>query len=113
MKKRSADFSEISRRSMQKDFKRAQVYPREEKSREIDALPSQNAERRIIFVGENSSYFRLRSFLLGRAVRIIEPASVGGWICEFVNESDRTDINAAAGWSDRKRQYLFDCVKFK
>lgn len=37
----------------------------------------------------------------------------GGWVCEFVHEDDRRAINNAAGWSDSKKQYLFDFVKFK
>ena len=35
------------------------------------------------------------------------------WYCEFVHDDDRKALNMAAGWSDNKKLYLLDCVKFK
>lgn len=56
---------------------------------------------------------KLRSFIVGKLVRLVQKSSVGGWVCEFVHDDDRKAINHAAGWSDNKKQYLLDCVKFK
>lgn len=112
-KQRQPDFWAISSRSIKNDFKRVQTYPAEEKSPQIENQPEINAERRVLFVGKNSGYYKLRSFIVGKLVRLIEKSSMGGWICEFVHDDDRKAINAAAGWSDNKKQYLFDCVKFK
>lgn len=112
-KKREPDFRAISKRSMQRDFQRVQRYTPREKRPETEDLPEINAERRIMFVGEKSVYYRWRSFLIGKLVRVIERSSVGGWKCEFVHDDDRKALNRAAGWSDNKNQYLFDCIKFK
>lgn len=102
-KKRIVDYGAISRRSIKSDFRRVQTYSEREKRPQIENPPEINAERRVLFVGENSSYYKLRSFLVGK----------GGWVCEFVHDDDRRAINNAAGWSDHKKQYLLDCVKFK
>lgn len=105
-----SDFLTDSRRSIQRDFQR---YRQKEKAPEIEDLPKINAERRITFVGEKSEYFRYRSYIVGKKVRLIRESSVGGgWICEFIHD-DRKALNRAGGWSDNKKQYLFDCVKFK
>lgn len=112
-KQRTPDYGAISRRSIQNDFKRVQRYPEREKRPQIENLPEINAERRVLFVGENSGYYKLRSFIVGKLVRLVLKSSVGGWVCEFVHDDDRKAINHAAGWSDNKKQYLLDCVKFK
>ena len=112
-KQRQPDFGEISRRSVKNAFKRLQIYPAEEKRQQIENPPEINAERRVLFVGENSGYYKFRSFIVGKLVRLIEQSSMGGWVCEFVHDDDRKAINHAAGWSDNKKQYLLDCVKLK
>lgn len=96
-KKRTPDFGAISRSSIKKDFQRVQRYPAEEKRPQIEEFPKINAERRIIHISEVSGY------------------AVGGnsWYCEFVHDDDRKALNMAAGWSDKKKLYLLDCVKFK
>ena len=98
---------------MQKDFKRVRLYQQPMKAPEIEKEIEIGAERRILFVGENSSYYKYRSQLVGRLVRLIDRANVGGWRCEFVHDDDRRSLNAVAGWSDRKKVYIFDAVKFK
>lgn len=113
VKKREPDYGAIARRSVRKDFARVPMHPKGEKRPEIENLPEINAERRVVFVGENSSYYKLRSFVLGKLVRLKEKSSYGGWLCEFVHDDDRKAINNAAGWSDYKTEYLLDCVKFK
>ena len=112
-KKRTPDYGAISRASIKRDFQRVQRYPEREKCQQIENPPEINAERRVLFVGENSSYYKMRSFIVGKLVRLVQKSSVGGYICEFVHDDDRKAINHAAGWSDNKKLYLLDCVKFK
>lgn len=111
--KKNVDYGAISRRSIQRDFAKQPIYKSEQKRPQIQKQPEINAERRIIFVGENSGYFKFRSYIVGKLVRLLERSNVGGWVCEFVHDDDRKALNMAAGWSDNKKRYLFDCVKFK
>ena len=112
-KKITTDYGAISRRSNQNDFKMVRRYPGREEHPQIENTPEINAERRVLFVSENSSYYKLRSFIVGKLVRLVQKSSVGGWVCEFVHDDDRKAINHAAGWSDMKKEYLLDGVKFK
>ncbi len=114
-KKRTPDFGAISKRSIKRDFQRVQTYPTEQKSPQIEELPKINAERRIIHISETSGYAKFARFIVGKLVRLKEKANLGGnsWYCEFVHDDDRKALNMAAGWSDNKRQYLFDGIKFK
>lgn len=114
-KKRTPDFGAISKRSIKRDFQRVQTYPTEQKSPQIEELPKINAERRIIHISETSGYAKFAQFIVGKLVRLKEKANLGGnsWYCEFVHDDDRKALNMAAGWSDNKRQYLFDGIKFK
>lgn len=114
-KKRTPDFGAISRSSIKKDFQRAQRYPTEEKTPQIEELPKINAERRIIHISETSAYAKFARCIVGKLVRLKEKANVGGnsWYCEFVYDDDRKALNMAAGWSDNKKLYLLDGVKFK
>ena len=104
LKKRETDFRAISRDSMRRDFNRVQTYHQKGKRPEIKKQPELNAVRRIAFISENSSYYKQR---------IIKPIETGGFICEFVYDADRRALNDNAGWSDMKKEYLFDCIKFK
>jgi hypothetical protein len=114
-KKRTPDFGAISRSSIKKDFQRVQRYPAEGKRPQIKELPKINAERRIIHISEVSGYAKFARYIVGKLVRLKEKANVGGnsWYCEFVHDDDRKALNMAAGWSDNKRLYLLDGIKFK
>lgn len=114
-KKRTTDFGAISRSSVKRDFKGVRTYPAEVKAPQIEELPKINAERRIIHISETSGYAKFTRYIVGKLVRLKEKANVGGnsWYCEFVHDDDRRALNLAAGWSDNKREYLFDGVKFK
>lgn len=114
-KKRQPDYGAISRSSIKKDFQRVRIYPAEEKRPQIEELPKINAERRIIYLSETSAYAKYARYIVGKLVRLKEKANLGGnsWYCEFVHDDDRKALNTAAGWSDAKRQYLFDGIKFK
>lgn len=113
-KKRTPDFGVISRSSIKKDFQRER-YPAEEKRPQIEELPKINAERRIIHISEVSGYAKFARYIVGKLVRLKEKANVGGnsWYCEFVHDDDRKALNMAAGWSDNKKLYLLDGIKFK
>lgn len=100
------DYWKAARQSILRDF--SGRYGRKEPQR---PTPKSEDTRRIISIGEGSSYFKYRSHIVGRLVRVKAKAETGGWICEFVYEADRKALNAAAGWT-MKREYLFDCVKF-
>lgn len=114
-KKRTTDFGAISRSSVKRDFKRVQTYPAEGKTPQIEEMPKINAERRIIHISETSGYAKFARYIVGKLVRLKEKENIGGnsWYCEFVHDDDRRALNMAAGWSDNKREYLFDGVKFK
>lgn len=113
-KKRTPDFGAISRSSIKKDFQRVQR-PRRGKRPQIEELPKINAERRIIHISEVSGYAKFARYIVGKLVRLKEKANVGGnsWYCEFVHDDDRKALNMAAGWSDNKKLYLLDGIKFK
>lgn len=112
MRVKKTDFRAISRRSIQRDF-----ISRENNSlnkvQQKENLPQVNEIRRIIFVGENSGYYAFRFYLIGKLVRIVEHISVSEFYCEFIHDNDRVALNIAAGWSDNKKKYLLDCIKFK
>lgn len=115
IKKKTTNFGAISRLSVKRDFKRVQTYPAEGKVPQIEELPKINAERRIIHISETSGYAKFARYIVGKLVRLKEKANIGdnSWYCEFVYDDDRRALNVAAGWSDNKREYLFDGVKFK
>ena len=97
--KPKSDFLTDSRRSIQRDFQR---YRRKEKAPEIEDLPKINAERRISFVGEKSEYFRYRSYIVGKKVRLIRESN-GEWkqfLClgrEICGELERTPYSKQKG----------------
>lgn len=114
-KKRQPDYGAISRSSIKKDFQRVQRCPAEKKCPQIKELPKINTERRIIHISEVSGYAKFARYIVGKLVRLKKKANVGGnsWYCEFVHDDDRKALNMAAGWSDNKKLYLLDGIKFK
>lgn len=101
-----SNWGELVRRSIRKDFAKAHF----KRNREVKT-PHPKDTRRVLEVGEKSSYLRFRRLIVGRLVRLVEQGSTGYWV-EFVNEVDRNRLNTAAGWSQNKTRYLFDNVKF-
>lgn len=114
VKKRQIDFRAISMRSMQKDFQNTNVYQRRVKVPEIEGKAQINEHVRIKHISESSSYAKYARYIVGRAVKLKSKSSIGSssWYCEFVFDEDRKKLNAAAGWSDNKNEYLFDGIKF-
>lgn len=101
------DYNELVRWSIKRDFEGATFKRLQEKKKR------DNGERRIADVNESSAYAKYRRFLIGRLVRIIKSGYGGGYWVEFVFEQDREKLINAAGWSNEKRQFLLDGVKFK
>lgn len=112
-KKPDSVFARISKQSIKKDFSNNKKYAKEQPKPERIEEPKENAERRIIHINENCSYSKYARFIVGKLVRLKSQSSFGGWICEFVFDDDRKALNRAAEWSDNKKEYLFDGVKFK
>ena len=102
------NYAEISRRSVRADFA-----PRKFQREIRKERPQSEDVRRIVFVNPNNGYFKYKNLLLGKQVRLLREAILGGWFWEFLNDHDRKAVNDAAGWSNDKREYLFDGVKFK
>lgn len=114
-KKRTPDFGAISRSSIKKRLSEGTKIPRRGKRPQIEEFPKINAKRRIIHISEVSGYAKFARYIVGKLVRLKEKANVGGnsWYCEFVYDDGRKALNMAAGWSDDKKLYLLDGVKFK
>lgn len=98
------DYFELVRRSIRKDFDAANFKRKQ--------APKGKPVRRVKELTELSGYASMRRFFIGKLVRIMDSAYSGGYMVEFVFERDRKAMNAAAGYSDDKRLYLLDCVKF-
>lgn len=113
--KKRPDYGEISRRSIKQDMQRVKTPYKENERPERNEPPKVNAERRIIHISEQSFYAKYARYIVGKLVRIKSQSTIGGnsFNCEFVHDDDRQALNTAAGWSDNKREYLFDGVKFK
>lgn len=100
------DFEEASRRSIRRDFRNASfVKPAKPEQ------PKANDVKRVISLTDKSEYARYRRCIVGKLVRVLRPASCGGWYVEFVNDNDRDALNAVAGWKS-KQEFLLDGVKF-
>lgn len=110
-KQKTFKFADTIHASVQRDFQRPNYT--QSKKQETEETPQVGAVRRITFVTQTSAYYQYKGYLIGKAVRIINPGLVCGWECQFVYDADRVALNNAAGWSDAKNTYLLDGVKFK
>lgn len=113
--RRQPDYGAISRQSIKRDFQTTTTKAPEVKAPQIEKKPKINQDLRIIHISENCSYAKYSRFIVGKLVRLVEPKgnnTTSGWY-EFVFDDDRRALNSAAGWSDRKTNYLFERPKFK
>lgn len=112
--KKRIDYGELARRSVKKDFETF-IHPDDDKTGNDTREIMINTEKRIIFISDASSYYVYSRFIVGKLVRVKEKAMIGSnsYYCEFVHEEDQIALNMAAGWSDKKKLYLFDGIKFK
>lgn len=112
--KRKADYGDIVRRSIKKDFQQ-QKKPEQKGMPEIQEPPKSGERKRIIFINQTCEYAKYARFFVGRLVQCVESRGQGtttGWY-EFVHDDDRMALNAAAMWSDNKRRYFLERPKFK
>lgn len=102
------DYNELVRRSIRKDFAKANF----KRNGRAPKTPHPKHIRRVAELTDTSAYKQFRRLIVGRLVRIIEPGFFGGYWVEFIRNEDRDALNAAAGWSKDKRAFLLDGVKF-
>ena len=100
------DYNELIRKSIRKDFNKANF----KRNGRVPKIPHPTNTKRIISVA--GEYYRYRKYLIGKLVRFVKIGYGNNAWYEFVNEDDRIAINNAAGWSNNKRIYLLDNVKF-
>lgn len=100
---RFSNLAAASKRSIKKDL----IIARKGEKRSAEA-----ANKRIKEVLPTSSYYKYSRYIVGRLVRI-KGKGLCGNVCEFVHDEDRQALNNAAGWSDRKKEYIFDSVIYK
>lgn len=111
--KSTSRFAEASKTSIRKDLQHIQKRPEEKKPERKEEI-APGAERRVIQINEKGEYAKYHRCIVGKLVRLIRKSTFGNsWYCEFVFEDDRKELNRVAGWSDRKKEYLFDGLKFK
>lgn len=121
--KRKPDYEAISRRSIKKDFYPERIYLTQKKTPETRKKPEINFPKetpddvhRIIAISPACPYAKWARYFVGKLVRLVQARGMGdsttGWY-EFVHDDDRVALNAAAGWSDSKKQYLLERPKFK
>lgn len=97
---------DICRKSVKEDFRRANF----RHNREVKTPHPANTKR-IVYVDDSSDYAKYKKRLLGKLVRLKSVAPGGIW-AEFVRDEDRKALNDAAGWSDAKKEYLLNGIKF-
>lgn len=104
---RKPDFLELSRRSIRKDFAKANF----KRNGRIPKTPHPKNTKRVLAINEQCEYYKYRRFFIGRLVRIVSQGITGVWV-EFVRDGDRENLNNMAGWSGNKKQYLLQGAKF-
>lgn len=107
-------FADVSNKSVKDDFKKfTKKVPISKPEKKVEA--QEGAEKRIIHISENGSYSKFAKYIVGKLVRLVRKGGFGQntWFCEFVFDDDRKALNRAAGWSDNKKEYLLDGLKFK
>lgn len=110
--KKEIDFKAISKRSMQRDYESTRkriIIPQKALNSQIGAI------ERVLYICKNSEYAKYARFIVGKLVRLEQKSDINNsaWYCSFVNDCDRKALNKEANWSDSKKIYLFDGVKFK
>lgn len=103
------DYGEISRQSIKREMRAETEKYRRTETRQTQA----NEVRRIVSLTDTSYYAKYRRYIVNKLVRILRLTEFGSWEVEFVNDKDRIALNNAAGWSDRKCEYIFDGAKYE
>lgn len=107
-----ADYSLVSRLSIQRDFHNASFRKQGHEARPQEQKATRkNNVKRVLALSETSGYAKYKRFFVGKLVRILRPAQSGGYYVEFVRKADAEFLNANAGWNN-KREYLLDGARF-
>lgn len=114
-KKNDSVFAIISKKSIKKDFNQNKRQIKEEPKREAQEQPKQYSERRVAQLSKTSSYAKFSRLIVGKRVKLIKQSTFdsNSWYVEFVFDEDRKALNYEADWTDNKKEYLLDGVKFK
>lgn len=102
------DYMELSRRSMRKDFQKANF----KRNGRAPRIPHPLNTKRILEIEQSCTYWPFRKHLVGKLVRLIGKGYCGGIWVEFIKEADRQQMNNAGGWPNEKKQYLLTGAKF-
>lgn len=102
------DYEDLVRRSIRKDFAKANF----KRNGRAPKTPHPKNTRRVVELNETSMYYPFRKFIVGKLFRIVGKGFDGGVWVDFVNDAERNALNAAAGWSNDKRRFLLDGVRF-
>ena len=102
------DYLELSRRSMRKDFYKANF----KRNGRVPRIPHPLNTKRILAINESCTYWPFRKYLVGKLVRLIGKGYCGGVWVEFVKDADRREMNKNAGWPEEKKEYLLMGAKF-
>lgn len=117
IKTKRIDYGSIVRESVKRDFQRRdRVIVSAPKPAPLPVVePEYNDQKRIMYISDASAYAKYARYIVNKLVRIKQKSKTGSnsYYCEFVYDDDRIALNTAAGWSNNKREYLFDGVKFK
>ena len=102
------DYAELSRRSIRKDFAKANFV----RNGRAPKVPHTRNTRRVVELATWCEYYRFRRFFENKLVRILRPASAGGYWVSFINDRDRDALNKAGQWNEKKCEYLLYGVRF-
>jgi len=75
-------------------------------------VPHTRNTRRVVELATWCEYYRFRRFFENKLVRILRPASAGGYWVSFINDRDRDALNKAGQWNEKKCEYLLYGVRF-
>ena len=99
------DYEELVRRSIRKDFARANF----KRNGRAPKVPHPKDVKRIMALNVNCEYYRFRRFFVGHLVRLVGNAPCGTWV-EFVRDADRERFNAAAGYGMKAKYLLYHAI---
>lgn len=101
----SKNYDLISKKSVAKDF----LANRGQKS----FVKAKEHYTRIVEINPSCLYSKYSKYIVGKAVIMVQAKEFGSTsgYYRFVHDEDRITLNRAAGWSDKKIEYLFERPK--
>ena len=101
------DYMEQVRKSIRKDLAKANF----KKIGRTPKPPRPKNVKRIKEINESCNYRPYSRHMVGRLIKIVGEPKPGFYWVEFVHDGDRENLNAIAGYADKK-QYLLYKPKF-